>query len=112
MSHDRGCFCGREKYEYDDCENPKCSNKGRPMAKTPTELDDEFDFGFSIVGEDELESSKVATQATDKLEKMYKMILPLLDNLQKNPEKEHIYWPDRVKKIDEFKKKLKGLIDL
>ena len=80
------------------------------MSKVTTELED-FDFGFSIIGEDELASTKTATQATDKLQKMYKMILPLLDNLQKNPEKDHIYWPDRVKKVDEFKKKLKNLMD-
>lgn len=24
MSHDRGCHCGREKYEYADCEDESC----------------------------------------------------------------------------------------
>lgn len=27
MSHDRGCPCGREPYEYNDCENRKCTRK-------------------------------------------------------------------------------------
>jgi len=37
---------------------------------------------------------------------MYKSILPLLDNLEKNPEKDYIFWPDRTKKIDSFRKRL------
>ena len=28
-----------------------------------------------------------------------KMIIPLLKNLMKNPEKEYIYWPNRTDKI-------------
>ena len=27
MSHDRGCSCGREKYEADDCPNWGCQYK-------------------------------------------------------------------------------------
>jgi 6-pyruvoyltetrahydropterin/6-carboxytetrahydropterin synthase len=27
MSHDRGCSCGREKYEYSDCPNPDCAKR-------------------------------------------------------------------------------------
>lgn len=25
MSHDRGCPCGRERYDYEDCPNPNCA---------------------------------------------------------------------------------------
>jgi hypothetical protein len=72
--------------------------------------DDIFDFGFTAVSEDELESvqSSIANQASsdERLEKMYKSILPLLDNLEKNAEKDYIYWPDRIKKIAAFRKRL------
>ena len=34
------------------------------------------------------------------------MIIPLLNNLQKNPEKEYIYWPNRLDKVEEFRDKL------
>ena len=34
------------------------------------------------------------------------MIQPLLNNLQKNPEKEYIYWPNRLEKVEEFSDKL------
>lgn len=54
----------------------------------------DFDFGFSAVSEHEM--------ADTKLEKMFNLILPLLNNLKANPEKAYIHWPNRVEKIDEF----------
>ena len=33
---------------------------------------------------------------------MYNMIQPLLNNLQKNPEKDYIYWPNRMEKVEAF----------
>lgn len=72
--------------------------------------DDLFDFGFTAVSEDELEAVQTSianqTSSQERLEKMYKSILPLLDNLEKDPSKDYIYWPDRTKKIDSFRKKL------
>jgi hypothetical protein len=35
MSHDRGCHCGKEKYEYDDCQRLGCVHK-RPPERTKT----------------------------------------------------------------------------
>ena len=68
-----------------------------------------FDFGFTAVDENELEVTKqvdVAYQRVaeheDKLNRLYNAILPLLHNLKKNPEKEYIKWPNRVKKVEEF----------
>jgi len=29
-------------------------------------------------------------------------MIPLLNNLKKNPEKEYILWPDRLKKVESF----------
>mgnify|MGYP001182660681 CR=1 FL=1 len=74
---------------------------------------EKFDFGFTAVDEDELEavqklSSKVEKvdsskgELEDKLNKLYNSILPLLGNLKKNPEKEYIYWPNRVEKVEQF----------
>ena len=72
-----------------------------------------FDFGFTAVDENELEAvQSVKSEATtaaatsqeleDKLNRLYNSILPLLSNLQKNPEKEYILWPNRVEKIEQF----------
>lgn len=75
--------------------------------------DDIFDFGFTIVDENELEVVQQATQQVetvssigqstqDRLDKLYNAIQPLLNNLKQNPQKEYILWPNRLKKIEEF----------
>ena len=68
-----------------------------------------FDFGFTLVDEDELDSAKEvasstasATATQDKLDKLYNAITPLLNNLKANPEKEYIKWPNRVDKVEAF----------
>lgn len=84
--------------------------------------DDLFDFGFTAIDENDLkvvESSKTQVEELQQqLElvdkravKLYNAIIPLLDNLRKNPEKEYILWPDRVKKIDAFQDKLLEILD-
>lgn len=82
---------------------------------------DMFDFGFTAVDENELEvvqkASNTAAAATvgiaemeDKLNRLYNAILPLLSNLKKNPEKEYIYWPKRIAKIEEFEDYISSII--
>lgn len=80
-------------------------------------LDESFDFGFSIVDEGELEvlqeaqdtittvSAEAATLEA-RLDMLYNMMLPLLNNLAKNPDKNYIYWPDRLNKIEQFRDRL------
>lgn len=80
-------------------------------------MSDDFDFGFSLVDETELEAVQKATQTAEtasssaqemqtKIDKLYNMVMPLLNNLQQNPEKEYIYWPSRTDKIELFRDKL------
>lgn len=72
-----------------------------------------FDFGFTLVDEDELDivqevkaevesvvSNKETT--TKRLDNLYNAIQPLLNNLKQNPEKEYIKWPNRLEKIEQF----------
>jgi len=73
------------------------------------EEDLEDDFGFSLISEDELNAG--VQDVTNKLHGLKKMIMPLLNNLMKNPDKEYIFWPDRVKKIQAFIKKMDSYID-
>ena len=81
---------------------------------------DIFDFGFTAVDETELEAVQKATnevsQVTstvettqEKLDKLYNAITPLLNNLKKNPEKEYILWPDRLKKVEAFETHLQKI---
>ena len=82
---------------------------------------DKFDFGFTVVDEDELEvvqkqsqklqsTSGKAEELEDKLNKLYNSILPLLSNLKKNPEKDYIYWPKRTEKVEAFEELIAGII--
>jgi|TARA_B100001059_G_C17291030_1_gene312756 hypothetical protein len=69
----------------------------------------DFDFGFTLVDENELDVAQTATASAaeasttqDKLDKLYNAIGPLLNNLKANPEKEYIKWPNRVEKVEAF----------
>ena len=75
--------------------------------------DDFFDFGFTAVDESELKavqevSKKAESLGADalntqeKLDRLYNAIVPLLNNLKKNPEKEYILWPNRIDKVEQF----------
>ena len=79
----------------------------------------DFDFGFTAVTEEELdvviEAKETAVMKTAGLDKtqekcdtLYNMIKPLLNNLAKNPEKDYIHWPGKLrsKKIEDFSDKL------
>lgn len=74
---------------------------------------DFFDFGFTAVDEDELKTVQAATSQVsavqeeaksvqERLDNLYNAIVPLLNNLKKNPEKEYILWPDRLNKVEQF----------
>lgn len=83
-------------------------------------MDDIFDFGFTAVDEDELSSvqqtvamandaEQLALTTQERLDKLYNAITPLLNNLKKNPEKEYILWPNRLKKVEEFETHLQKI---
>ena len=72
-----------------------------------------FDFGFTAVDEDELQAvqqtaalandaEQLATTTQERLDKLYNAIVPLLNNLKQNPEKDYILWPKRLDKIEQF----------
>ena len=75
--------------------------------------EDIFDFGFTAVDESELEAVQAlgatakeveatATSTQERLDSLYNAIMPLLNNLKKNPEKDYILWPNRLAKVEEF----------
>lgn len=78
-------------------------------------MDKLFDFGFTAVDETELNSYQQAEAkvedaeeetlaVSEKIDKLYNAIQPLLNNLKANPEKEYILWPNRLEKVEEFEK--------
>ena len=60
----------------------------------------DHDFGFTFTSEEDF------IPPVDKVQGLYDMIMPLLNNLKKNPEKDYLKWPNRAKKVDEFIKKI------
>ena len=79
-----------------------------------------FDFGFTAVDEDELQTvqqtaavahnaEQLAMTTQSRLDKLYNSVVPLLNNLKKNPEKEYILWPNRLEKIELFETKLQQI---
>ncbi len=96
------------------------------MAKISIDLEDN-DFGFSAVSEEDLKSmerqlqqqveqkeqelSLTSKEYKDKLESLYKLIMPLLMNLQKDDSKEYIFWPDRSKKMKTFIDKVNKIVE-
>lgn len=82
---------------------------------------DVFDFGFTAMTEDELDAVQTVTaqvEATtgeleklqEKITKLRNAIEPLLKNLEANPEKAYIHWPDRTTKVKAFRKHLDDII--
>lgn len=74
------------------------------------------DFGFTVVTEDELESvqkltsqAEEATSLEERVNKLYNSITPLLNQLKTNPQKEYIYWPNRLEKIEQFEDHLQKI---
>jgi hypothetical protein len=82
------------------------------------ELNDEFDFGFSSISEGDFidRENKAVASAVEgvqsKVEQMYSLIQPLLNNLAKDGDTNaYIHWPHRVEKIEQFKKKLLDIVN-
>lgn len=98
------------------------------MSKYVSELED-FDFGFSIVNEEELDvvqsiKQEIASSSStleewksqaeewqEKAMAIYKSVLPLLNNLCAEKDKSYIYWPDRDDKIEQFKLRLNKILN-
>lgn len=85
------------------------------------QVKEDFDFGFSFTNDFEENLNKLEEQQKSKdeiienlnerINKLYKSINIFLDNLCKNPEKPTIHWPNRVEKINEYKQKLKSIVE-
>jgi len=83
-------------------------------------MSDIFDFGFTAVDEEELDAVQNARQDTagldeslehvqNKLDTLFNAVIPLLNNLKKNPEKDYILWPDRLAKVESFEDHLQKI---
>ena len=109
--HGGGCPCGL----YRECDEG-CREYVPPDKKVnKMKLDESDDFGFTFVDSKETQTKVIsfedrAVSAEAKVDGLRTMIMPLLNNLMKNPEKDTILWPNRDKKIKEFIKKMDDYI--
>jgi hypothetical protein len=55
-------------------------------------------------------TSASAEQNAAKAQLIYDAVVPLLNNLKANPEKDYIYWPNRYEKLDAFADKLHQIL--
>jgi hypothetical protein len=79
-------------------------------------LNEDDDFGFTFADSKESQTKVIsyedrAIAAETKVEGLREMIMPLLKNLMKDPEKDTILWPNREKKIKAFIKKMDDYIE-
>ena len=52
-----------------------------------------------VLDEVEERTSAMREECKNKLQEIEKLVLPLLSNLMKNPQKEYIHWPNRAEKL-------------
>jgi hypothetical protein len=82
---------------------------------------DVFDFGFTAMTEDELDAVQVVTAQVEasageveklqtKVKQLRAAVEPLLKNLEANPEKAYIHWPDRTAKVKAFRAHLDKIV--
>jgi CRISPR/Cas system-associated protein Cas10 (large subunit of type III CRISPR-Cas system) len=68
-------------------------------------VEDKLDQMLSLYNDGKLgleaERDKMEAEVKKNLKTLEQLIMPLLVNLMKNPEKEYIYWPNRTAKIQE-----------
>lgn len=74
-------------------------------AQGISRLENKMDSILQLYNEGKLgldaERTKLQQEVGGKLKDLEELIMPLLVNLMKNPEKEYIYWPNRTDKIKE-----------
>jgi hypothetical protein len=68
-------------------------------------VEDKLDQMLSLYNDGKLgleaDRDKMEDEVKKNLKTLEQLIMPLLVNLMKNPEKEYIYWPNRTAKIQE-----------
>ena len=75
-------------------------------------IDDDQDYGFTFFDGSSLPAENDLIDLQNRIKELRKMFLPLLQNLNKNPEKDMIKWPNRKDLLDKQITKLLQLTDI
>lgn len=79
-------------------------------------MNEEYDFGFTAVDQDEVISTTLAPLSAEKeelreqLQSLYNAIIPLLKKLSANPEKDLINWPNRLEHVQKFNVQINKIV--
>ena len=72
---------------------------GMELQELSSTITQQSDSLGSVFTEIETRKTQIIDECKEKLKEAEGLILPLLTNLMKNPEKEYIHWPHRSEKI-------------
>lgn len=79
-------------------------------------MNEEYDFGFTAVDQDEVINTSLAPLSAEKeelreqLQSLYNAIIPLLKKLSVNPEKDLINWPNRLEHVRKFNVQINKIV--
>tara|TARA_E500000178_G_C16979011_1_gene734801 strand:- start:817 stop:1224 length:408 start_codon:yes stop_codon:yes gene_type:complete len=89
----------------DTLETEVIANSISTSNENISKLENKIDGIMNLYNKNKLgldaERKQMQEEVASKLVKLEQLIMPLLVNLMKNPEKEYIYWPNRIEKLQE-----------
>ena len=89
----------------DTLETEVIANSISTSNENISKLENKIDSIVNLYNKNKLgldaERQQMEEEVASKLVKIEQLIMPLLVNLMKNPEKEYIYWPNRIEKLQE-----------
>ncbi len=84
------------------------------------ELDEIFDYGFSLMTEEEVKKAEnelleqknnELTDVQKKLLGFKKIIWPFLEHLKTDGDKLYVFWPQRASKVTELQRKIQNYLE-
>tara|TARA_B100001093_G_scaffold520515_1_gene617402 strand:+ start:11984 stop:12391 length:408 start_codon:yes stop_codon:yes gene_type:complete len=89
----------------DTLETEVIANSISTSNENISKLENKIDSIVNLYNKNKLgldaERKQMEEEVASKLVKIEQLIMPLLVNLMKNPEKEYIYWPNRIEKLQD-----------
>ncbi len=116
-----GCACGLRK--ICDCGSGQADGRSPNVRdyynnllsrNEEKKMNTDNDFGFTFsdgsdlpeVSQAKEHATKITKSTNDALESVLSAVNTFLDNLQKEPEKKYLLWPDRAAKVKQFQDKI------
>ncbi len=90
----------------------------RTYGENKMNTDDDFGFTFSDgtdlpeISQAKEHATRITTSLDGKIESVMQAINVFLDNLQKEPEKKYLLWPDRAAKVKQFQSKINHIVGM